>query len=66
MKGKEILSLPCDLKERALAIERGAKESTASGLGRRFKWEDLIRDDARQMTLNMDHFTADIACECVD
>ena len=65
-KVKEVLALSCDLKARALAMERNAELVTVKGLGRNWAWEDLIRDNENQLQLNLDHYTPDIACGCVD
>lgn len=44
MKKKEIVALPKELKDRAIAIEAAAKDSlqTIKGLGRSFSWTELL------------------------
>lgn len=61
---KDILSLPCNLLARALAMEEKAKPSLGSvkGLGRRFAWGDFIkRADGGDM-----YEPPTIACGCYD
>ncbi|SEB72457.1 3'-phosphoadenosine 5'-phosphosulfate sulfotransferase (PAPS reductase)/FAD synthetase [Pseudomonas saponiphila] len=64
-KQHEILSLPDDLKERAIAIERGANLTSVKGLGRRWRWEDLIASDRDQMRL-FDDSHQEMPCGCYD
>lgn len=62
-KPQEILALPPELKLRAIAIEQNAELTSIEGLGRRWRWEDLIRNDREQLTL----FPADdMPCGCYD
>ncbi|UVL31828.1 hypothetical protein [Pseudomonas donghuensis] len=63
-KPREILSLPDDLKDRAIAIERNANLTSVRGLGRRWRWEDLIASDRDQMRLFDD--AGDMPCGCYD
>lgn len=63
MKVHEILALPCDLKERAIAMEENAELTTVAGLGRRFAWKDIIRADSIQGKFFPE---TEIACECYD
>lgn len=63
-KAPEILSLPDDLKERAIAIERNANLTVIAGLGRRWRWEDLIASDRAQLRL-FDH-QMEMPCGCYD
>lgn len=60
----EILRLPRDLQDRAIAMERNAELTTMSGLGRLWKWEDLLRADRAQMDLFK--CNAEMPCECFD
>lgn len=64
-KAHEILSLPQHLLDRALKIEENANLTALAGLGRRWKWADLVRADRAQLSL----FTtprAEIPCGCFD
>lgn len=65
-KPHEILSLPQPLLDRALAIERSASAGLTSmaGLGRKWKWAELVRSDRAQLRL----FRADVdmPCDCFD
>jgi hypothetical protein len=63
-KAAEILALPADLQNRAIAMERNADLTSIKGLGRRWRWEDLITSDRQQM----DMFTqpVDMPCGCYD
>lgn len=63
-KPHEILSLPDDLKERAIAMERQANLTSVKGLGRRWRWEDLIASDRDQLRLFDNN--NDIPCGCYD
>lgn len=67
-KKHEILSLPQDLKDRAIAMEENAKLTTIKGLGRNFAWKNLIRADKEQMRLfdDIDVTIPDIDCICLD
>lgn len=63
-KPREILSLPLSLLDRALTLEANADLTSMAGLGRRWKWADLVRADRSQMQL----FRSDseIPCACYD
>lgn len=65
-KKSEILSLPADLRARAIAMEDNAQGTltTVRGLGRRFAWRDLIAADEAQSKLFPE--PPEMACECVD
>ena len=66
-KEHEILALPADLQDRAIAMERNATNLTKMvGLGRTWKWEDLIMADRNQMRFEFRGCTVDIPCECYD
>lgn len=60
----EILALPKDLQDRAIAMERNAQLTHLKGLGRRWRWEDVIQSDRDQLRL----FSAyeEMPCECYD
>jgi hypothetical protein len=64
-KPHEILALPRDLQDRAVAMERNANLTSIAGLGRRWKWEDLLRADRAQQVL-FEAPRTDMPCECVD
>jgi hypothetical protein len=63
-KAHEILSLPQPLLDRALRIEANAELTAMKGLGRGWKWADLIRADRAQMDLFTCH--AEMPCGCFD
>ncbi|MDD2610689.1 MAG: phosphoadenosine phosphosulfate reductase family protein [Giesbergeria sp.] len=63
-KVHEILSLPQPLIDRALAIESNAELTVIAGLGRSWRWADLIRADKAQMGLF--HRSEDVPCGCYD
>lgn len=63
-KAHEILSLPQPLIDRALAIESNATLTGMAGLGRSWKWSDLVRADKAQMRLFRSN--ADMPCDCFD
>ena len=68
MKKHEVLRLAQDhpeLAERAIAMERNAELTKVVGLGRNWKWEDLIRADANQMKL-FDDLPDQVPCGCYD
>lgn len=66
-KKHEILKLPKDLQERAIAMERNAKLTSIKGLGRYFSWEYLIKADREQLKLfDNDFMPPDIDCVCLD
>lgn len=68
MKKGEILNLPKKLKKRAIAMERNAQAMLRDikGLGRNYKWEDLINADEGQMKLFDDLEMYDMPCSCTD
>lgn len=66
MKPKEILSLPNNLQDRAIEIERNAKLTKIVGLGRTWKWENLIMDNRNQQKFDFKECNVDIPCECYD
>jgi hypothetical protein len=64
----EVLSLAKthpDLMRRAIEMERNAKCETVVGLGRNWKWEDLVRADEAQMKLFPDE-QDETPCGCYD
>lgn len=63
-KPHEILRLPREYQDRAIAMERNAEMTKMYGLGRLWKWEDLLRADRAQMDL----FKCNTAmpCDCFD
>jgi len=68
MKKHEILKLPDELKERAIAMEKNAtKLAELKGLGRNKSWTELINADRQQLKLEWDiedwHTPP---CECID
>ena len=63
-KAHEILSLPQPLIDRALKIEANAELTAMKGLGRGWRWADLIRADRAQMDLFTCH--AEMPCGCFD
>jgi hypothetical protein len=55
MKKYEILNLPNDLKERAIAMEKNAtKLAELKGLARNKSWTDLINADRQQLKISWD------------
>ncbi len=50
-KPQEILALPEELKLRAITMEQNAELTSIEGLGRRWRWEDLIRNHREQLQL---------------
>lgn len=60
----EILALPDDLKDRAIAMEQNANLTSVKGLGRRWRWADLIASDRDQMRLFFDE--GEMPCGCYD
>lgn len=62
-KKHEILSLPCDLRTRAVAMEENANLIVIKGLGRDFAWKELFRRDDAQLKLFPE---VEIACDCYD
>lgn len=63
-KTSEILSLPCDLKARAIFLEENSMLTILKGLGRTWKWKDLLESDRKQ--LKMFNTNEEMPCECVD
>jgi hypothetical protein len=64
----EVLSLAKthpDLMERALEMERNAKCETVKGLGRNWRWEDLVKADEAQIKL-FDDLPDMVPCGCYD
>jgi hypothetical protein len=68
MKKGEILSLPKDLQQRAIAVEQNAQSTLRElkGLGRDYKWEDLLSADREQLKLFEDLEMYDTPCNCID
>lgn len=69
MKKDEIINLSPDLQERSFNIERLAAPNLLElkGLGRNYKWEDLIKSQINQTKLqyeDMDYHEK--PCECID
>ncbi len=66
MRKGEILTLPPDLQQRAIAIERNAQASLREikGLGRNYKWEDLLQADKEQLRMfdDLELFATPCAC----
>jgi len=63
-KAYEILALPKDLQDRAIAMEKNAELTTVKGLGRNYAWAELIRADRAQV--DMFKSNIDIDCGCYD
>jgi hypothetical protein len=64
----EVLSLAKthpDLMTRALEMERNAKCEVVKGLGRNWRWEDLVKADEAQMKL-FDELPDPVPCGCYD
>lgn len=55
-----------DLLQRALAIEANAETTTVKGLGRHFRWADLVAFDDAQLCMFSDAGTPEIDCGCYD
>lgn len=74
-KKHEILSLPVNLQRRAINIERNADLTSIKGLGRRFKWEDVINGNTADADEEHHHQVAfknatgedlePINCDCI-
>ncbi len=60
MRRKEILALSDDLKRRAIAIEENALTHTVAGLGRNWRWKDLIEGK------DLLPFDSWLPCDCTD
>lgn len=68
MKKHEVISLANKhpaLAQRAISIKRNAVLTSVVGLGRNWKWEDLIKADSAQMRLFQD-LPDEIPCGCYD
>ena len=68
MKKHEVLRLaeePPELAERAIAMEKNAELTKIVGLGRNWRWEDLIRSDQQQMKMFED-LPDEVPCGCYD
>lgn len=69
-KQHEILDLPLEYQERAIAMERNAELTVIAGLGRTWRWEDLIRSDREQLKLfditDFRDSSVDMPCGCID
>jgi len=64
-KQGQILALPDDLKDRAIAMERNANLTVMAGLGRTWRWEDLIRSDRDQIKM-FPELDNEMPCGCYD
>lgn len=67
-KKHEVISLSKthpDLLNRALEMERNARCTTVKGLGRNWKWEDLVAVDKAQIDL-FDNLPDEVPCGCYD
>jgi len=64
-KKHEISSLPKHLKTRAIAMERNAELTTMKGLGRRFSWEQFLKDEANSLFAETESDIEE-ACGCYD
>lgn len=60
----EILALPPELKLRAIEMEANADLTSIAGLGRRWRWADLLRSHDEQM--DMFNQPVDMPCGCYD
>lgn len=52
-----------DLMDRAIAIERNAELTSVKGLGRRFAWADVLKQEEM---FSHDYLTPEMACGCYD
>lgn len=68
MKKNEILSLSNDLKAKIFFLEKNATNiMEVKGLGRNYKWTDLIKADNDQTKIDFnDEDWHSIPCECID
>ncbi len=68
MRKNEILRLPDDLKDRAIAMEKNAtKLAEIKGLGRNKSWTDVINADRSQLKIDWDEEDwHQPVCECID
>lgn len=60
----EILALPPELKLRAIEMEQNAELTMIAGLGRRWRWTDLLRSHQEQM--DMFEQPNEAPCGCYD
>lgn len=65
-KKHEIKTLPDDLQDRAIFMEKNANLTTIKGLGRNFSWEDLIYAHRQQTTFEFTDITEEMPCGCYD
>lgn len=63
-KPHEILSLSCELKARSVAMEDNSMLTTLKGLGRKWRWKDLLASDKNQLKMFENNY--DMPCECLD
>jgi len=68
MKLNEILSLPKDLQDRCISMEKNAtKLAELKGLGRNKSWTDIINGDRNQMKIEwVEEDWHPISCECIE
>ncbi len=66
MKDHEILALSVDLQNRAIALEKNANWQGMIGLGRTWKWENLILSDRKQEKFDFRQYDIQLPCECYD
>ena len=66
MRKKEILALSPELKQRAIEIEKAAKDSLVElkGLGRNYAWTDLLNSKQTDFFDDLEMFQK--PCECID
>lgn len=65
-KKHEIRTLPENLQDRAIFMEKNANLTTIKGLGRNFSWEDLIYAHRQQTTFEFTDNTEEMPCGCYD
>jgi hypothetical protein len=68
MKRNEILSLPKDLQDRCISMEKNAtKLAELKGLGRNKSWTEIINADRNQMKIEWEEEDwHQISCECIE
>jgi len=68
MKKNEILSLPEDLQDRCISMEKNAtKLAELKGLGRNKSWTEIINADRNQLKIEWEEEDwHQIACECIE
>jgi hypothetical protein len=68
MKRNEILSLPKDLQDRCIAMEKNAtKLAELKGLGRNKSWTEIIEADRNQLKIEwQEEDWHEISCECIE